>query len=229
MIKLNKIFYITILIFCLFGCKNTEQTNLSNNDTDSNLKKEGKITTKTSNVKNQITCISDIFIEGPIPTFGFDDAYKNKRATFLLDTLFSNFYISHIKPIKNTDRNYLKASKYFSPSENIETLKTKENSYSFFIGLDSINLKNNNTVILEYAELNFPTNHYKNVNRELFKIKKDSSLIDIGMTKKEFANIFKKDVKQLCDTIFVGNETDESYYIFNDNQLAKVIFNFYTP
>lgn len=181
--------------------------------------------------KTQIDCTSDIFFDNEIPTFNYESKFPKKRylTPFLLDTVFRNFYAVHIKPIRNSERNYLEISKYYSPSVNIKQLKTKDNIFGFFIGLDSININEKKTCALEYAELNFPTKYYRNVKRDLFKIKKDTSLLDIGMDKVLFAKIFNKDAKTLCDTISVGNETDTSYYIFKDGKLIKVIFNFYMP
>jgi len=223
---MTKIIYIPLFILCFFSCKYQAQSNLSSQKVSS-LSNVSIVENEVYIKEKKTECISDILLEEAIPTFSFDNTYKN--ITFLIDTLFSDFHISHIKPIKNSNRNYLEMSKNYAPSVSIKTSKTKENIYRFFIGLNSINIESVDTALLEYAEINFSTLQYKNINREFFKIKKDTSIIDIGITKQEFANIFKKDVKQLCDTIFVGNETEESYYIFNDNKLKKVIFNFYTP
>ncbi len=200
------------------------------------LKSEKKNSQKTENrikktKKYQVTCTSGIYLTNEIPTFNYESKFPKKRylVSFLLDTVFRNFYAVHLKPIRNSNRNYLEISNYHSPSVNYEPFKTKENIFGFFLGLDSINVNKSKTYALEFAELNFSTKYYRNVKRDLFKIKKDTSLLDIGMDKALFAKIFEKDVKTLCDTIFVGNETDTSYYIFKANKLIKVIFNFYVP
>ncbi|NQX84762.1 MAG: hypothetical protein HRT67_02370 [Flavobacteriaceae bacterium] len=231
---MNKTIYLVIFILSLYNCKQVEKKNLPNKAADTlenTVEIKDEITLKNSETKNQKKCVTDIFLEGAIPTFNYKSIYKQNYSsnTFLLDTLFKNFNALHIKAVKNNNRNYTEFSQKHTPSANIKTSKIKENTFGFFIGLDSINIKDNKTNVLEYAQINFPTKYYKNTNKDLFKIKKDSSLIDIGITKQEFALIFEKDTKKLCDTVFVGNETDESFYIFKEGKLNKIIFNFYTP
>jgi hypothetical protein len=62
---------------------------------------------------------------------------------------------------------------------------------------------------------------------DLFKIKYNNFLIDIGMKKADFAKIFKQNINRLCDTVNVHNDTDESWYVFKKNSLDKIIIESY--
>lgn len=210
---------------CLFSCKqgktNTEYNEMRI-ESDSASKIENEVIIDN---KNKTECITDIFLDREIPAFNCSDCFYDKSKSFLIDTLFRGFYVSYketkINKPSNDRRQYLEFSQFYSPSPNVETLKSKENIFKFY-------LNKNGSIQLESVELNFPAEDYKNVKREIFKVKKDSAFIDIGINKERFAIIFEKDLKILCDTIFVGNETNESFYIFKEDKLTKIIFNFYT-
>ena len=209
-----------IILISIFSCKQTKE-----NDID-------KKTVNTAdgiaiNKNALLDCTDGIFFNNEIPTFNYEIIFPKKKYSipFLIDTIFTNFYKNKIetnidKSLKG-ERIYIEFSKYYL-SDKKDLLTKKENVFGF-------NTFNGKSGTLEYAELNYPTKYYKNVKRNWFKIKKDSFLIDIGMDKAQFAKIFDKDVKSLCDTISVADDSNTSYYIFKDSKLNKVIFNFYTP
>lgn len=233
-----------MLFFCLFNCKQSQKDNVkeemleSINDTSINNIQETALTKENNeNIldigkSTQIDCIGGIYFDNVIPTFNFEKEQSSSRKSFLMDTLFRSFHKNRIE--MNIDKslrgyfNYIEFSQVYIP-DNENFFTDKENKFLFYIGVTKHLKPGKERFALEKAEINFPTKHYRNANRELFKIKKDTKLIDIGISKKEFAKIFNKETNKLCDTVYVGNETDTSYYIFKNSKLAKVIFNFYTP
>jgi hypothetical protein len=216
---MKNIIYIIVLL-SFFSCKQTKE-----NDVE---KKKVNTTDSITIKKNALMdCENGVYLDGKqIPTFNFDKDHSSKSLSYLMDTLYRSFHKSKIENSINRslkgDRVYVEFAQNYDPSPNIDLFKRKKNIFGFYLLRET-------RASLEYAELNFPTKYYKNAKRDLFKIKKDTALLDVGMDKALFAKIFNKDVKTLCDTVYVGNETDTSYYIFKDGKLVKVIFNFYTP
>lgn len=216
---MKNVIYITILL-SFFSCKQAKEDDFEKQNVNTS---DSTLIQKDSHVN---ICEGGIYLDGKkIPTFNFEIEHGQKGLAFLMDTLFRSFYKAKIeiaidKSLKG-NRTYIEFSKNHIYDKK-DFFSEKENIFGFYLILETGGA-------LEYAELNFPTKYYKNAKRDLFKIKKDTALLDVGMDKTLFAKIFNRDIKTLCDTVYVGNETDTSYYIFKDGKLVKVIFNFYTP
>lgn len=216
---MKNIIYIIVLL-SFFSCKQAKEDDVE--------KKNVNTTDRTTIQKDSHvnSCGGGIYLDGEqIPTFNFEIEYGQKGLTFLMDTLFRSFYKAKIetgidKSLKG-NRTYIEFSKNHIYDKK-DFFSEKQNIFGFYLIRETGGP-------LEYAELNFSTKYYRNTKRDLFKIKKDTALLDVGMDKTLFAKVFNRDAKTLCDTVYVGNETDTSYYIFRDSKLVKVIFNFYTP
>lgn len=165
-------------------------------------------------------CLNFIYQENDIPTFKFEKTSKRQFSkSYLVDTLFTGFSESSITT--KSGRNYIEFRAWTNiPSKKNPNFRVN-NSYSFF-------KYSNDTYGLADVHINFPANSYKNLDKELYEIIKDSSRIDVGLSKQLFAQIFRTDAKLVCDTVQVSNDSSDSWYLFKNNRLHKIIMTLYT-
>lgn len=201
---------------------------------------------KTRNIsslkKNDFKKIYDIEVNR-VPTFEFlNDKDINER-DLTEKKLFIPFKVLKIYNCRdvnkeNNKQNYhYEISKHYNKDINSSIFSNKINQYVFYRG-------ENDLLRLVSAEVNFNSdlifsdtlffepienqNEKKIKNKaDLFKIKYNNFLIDIGMKKTDFAKIFRQDVNRLCDTVNVHNDTDQSWYLFKENILDKIIIDSY--
>ncbi len=202
----------------LCSCKKNEQKRNSMIVTSNN------IVGQTNFTKD---CANSFYIENGIPQFNFEvlGKEKNYRKSFLIDTLFRHFSYHFIIREYNQKAEYQRHTlAFFKPNntqnENVVP-STLFNTFEFY------NIKKNH-YILSYVELNFSTKQYKKyIDNNYFKIYKDNVIIDIELSKKEFSKIFKEKTELLCDTVKIGDEFTDSWYLFKNNRLNKIIINPY--
>lgn len=219
---MKQLILITFLLIIFFSCKTTNAGYVENN----NFKR-----------------ICDIEVES-IPTLQF--AHKEEditEKTIKENKLFEPFTILKIYNNQNTkdkdkDQNYYyELSKHYNKDIDGNRLNDKENKYIFhktkndFLRMVAAEITFNSDLIFNAVKFVEPienenTKKYKE-KANLFKIKHNNVLIDIGMKKEEFAETFNLDFKKICDTINVHNDTDVSWYLFKQNILDKVIIENY--
>ena len=196
--------------------------------------REDKLGTAISQSKNQETllatiekdsvvqekCVDVIYLDNVMPSFKFENSIgRTFSKSYLTDTLFVDF----------------------SKSTIITDLKYESLEFSSWITLKKLNFVvgnryqfhkyRNGSYTLSLAELNFRSDdlRYRYIDKDLYKIAKDSSLIDIGMSKLAFAKIFETGSKAVCDTVKVGDDSSESWYVFKKDRLHQIIIMPYIP
>jgi hypothetical protein len=189
-----RIVLIFVLIFS-FSCKEERHT--------SSLKKKmaNVIVADSADSLESKGCTEFFYTEDGMPMPKFLDLVQTSFSkTYLSDTLFVGFSQSSITT--KSKRNYLEFT-------HLAMLPTKwrfdfavNNTFRFY-------KYHNETYGLAYAELNFPASYYKYVygDKDVFKVVKDSSLIDIGISKQDFAKLFIAETKAVCDTIKIGDDS----------------------
>lgn len=175
------------------------------------------------------SCIHTIYTKA-LPKYGFVTEHESfiYNESYLIDSLFQDFTASKIyynwEDENNEDQYYLEFTMHFLPHGK-ELIGLRENKFRFVP-------RDDGKYIFSYAETTFNSTLYfksldlqEKVNR--FKIKIDTSYIDIGISKKHFATLFKKEVNKLCDTVKVGDDSSDSWYIFKNDTLNKIVVNPY--
>lgn len=167
-------------------------------------------------------CTEFFYIEDGMPTPKFVDlSLESFSRPYLSDTLFVGFSESSITT---------KLKRYYLEFNHLAMLPTKSrfkfpvnNSFGFY-------KYPNETYGLAYVELNFPASYYKyrDGDKNLFKIVKDSSFIDIGISKQDFVKLFKATTQTVCDTVKIGDDSSDSWYLFKNDRLHKIILTPYT-
>ena len=184
---------------------------------DGKLEKKQRFTS-VANPKQE--CIGSLYQENVIPTFKFKTSNtKPLSKAYLSDTLFIGFSESLIAT--DSDRDYLEFSTQAVLPSTKESDPKSTNTFKFFKYA-------NNTYGLAHAEVNFPTSHYEEAGKDMFKVVKDAALIDIGISKQDFSRIFKTDHKTMCDSVKVSDDTSDSWYLFKNDKLHKIILTPYT-
>jgi antitoxin component YwqK of YwqJK toxin-antitoxin module len=189
---------------------------------DGKLEAKRRFTFLTNPEEGEEECMDSFYEENVIPGFKFEKIdQKTFSKSYLSDTLFIGFSESMITI--NSERNYLEfaASENLSPANELNVKAS--NTFRFF-------KYTNDTYGLAYAELNFPASYYTHgyEDKDVFKIVKDSILIDIGLSKQDFATLFNADTKALCDTFKIGDDASDSWYLFRNDKLHKIILTPYT-
>jgi hypothetical protein len=218
---MKKITLASLLIILLFGCKTRNATSLK---------------------KNDVKKICDIGVDR-VPIFEFlNDKDLNERdiiedQLFFPFTIFKIYNSRDVKKEDNKQSYHYEISKHYNKDINSNIFSDKKNKYVFYRAKNDL-LRLVSAEVTFNSDLIFNDNLFvesiKNENTKkykekanLFKIKYNNALIDIGMKKKEFAKIFEQEFNKLCDTINVHNDTDESWYLFRENTLDKIIIDSY--
>ena len=196
----------------------------------------------TSLKKNDFKKINDMEVNR-VPTFEFlNDKDLNERdltenKLFLPFKIFKIYNIRDVNSEDNKQNYHYEISKHYNKDINSSIFSNKINKYVFYraendllrlvsaeVTFNSDLIFNDNLFVKSIENEN--TKKYKE-KANLFKIKHNNALIDIGMKKEEFAKIFKQELNRLGDTIKIHNDTDESWYLFRENTLDKIIIDSY--
>jgi hypothetical protein len=189
-------------------------------------------------------CVTKMHIQEGIYVFGFmnESASHVYSPKSLKDGLFKDFgytTVSKVLPYSSRKNEWIENEHFILVELNPRTDSNKDffspNRFEFlprFMAEDSVHY------VLSYAEINTSAERiyskYPITNEEIFakllkfNVAMTNGSITVGNSKSEVKKALGiASEKCISDTLKISDDTEDSYYFFNNDTLYKIVFNFY--
>lgn len=162
-------------------------------------------------------CTSFIQVK-ELPTLRFNNNGAARSLSFLTDSIFADYGVAigfaDARRMKESQSDHLEFTKYHNNSVDLSWRHQRVNRVLF--------QKEGDNYVLARAEISFE----ESPSRPALDVLQQKSKLSIGMTKREVAKMLDVAGK-LCDTVNVSTDSEESWLLFRDNKLDKIIIDKY--